>query len=106
MKSFQDLYSIIIKLEGWAIAFKNGNEDYSFDIDTILHEYAEKYNLNLKDKPLVQIYLLLDFYCDAIKHRFKLIDTNYSTQEAAKDISEIKKGLEINDFKDLSLSNV
>lgn len=99
----KDLYTVLIKVVKWSHEFISV-KDYSFDVDDELYIISAKHHIEFNEEPLVLIYNLLDFYCDAVKHQFKMLDDSYSVSEAANDIGEIIKYIEDNHFTSLDLN--
>lgn len=89
-----ELRYLLEKTLAWSEEFRNGNRDYSFDIDDEIYQISTRHGKNFKHGDLNLVYNILDFYCDAVKHGFKEIDKNYSVLKAESDIREILKSIE------------
>ncbi|PZX53527.1 hypothetical protein LV84_03251 [Algoriphagus ratkowskyi] len=57
-----ELRSLLQKTLGWSEEFRNGNRDYSFDVDDDIYQLSNKYNKDFKKGDLNLLYNLLDFY--------------------------------------------
>jgi len=90
----KDLLVHLKEILKWSNKFKIGKEDFSFDIDNKLFILSENYDANFKRGSLLLIYNLVDYYCDAVKHRFSEIDNNYLVIDAENDLKEIIKSIE------------
>lgn len=85
----EELKALLKRTLSWSERFKHSELDYSFDVDNEIYRLSTKYNQDFEQGDLNLIYNLLDFYSDAIKHDFKEIAGNYSTQMAHLDIKSI-----------------
>jgi len=85
----EELIELLSEVIKWSRNFNQGLRDYSFDIDDRLNALAVKHARDFKKGSLLLIYNLLDFYCDAVKHEFREVDTNYSISQAYEDVVEV-----------------
>lgn len=60
-----------------------------FDLDATYHELFKEYNINMDFGFLYPIYVLVDIFCDSLRHREINISRDYTITEARNDLQYI-----------------